>query len=135
MVETALSFDGGIEILVNCAGRNDTGSITDVSIEAWRHTLEVNAVAPFMIMKAVIPHMIKSGGGSIINVSSVAGLRCPRGFSAYCTSKAALNMLTQQAAADYGAYNIRCNAVCPGFFYTDMGLAATRSPSLPNRLA
>jgi NAD(P)-dependent dehydrogenase (short-subunit alcohol dehydrogenase family) len=130
MVETALSFGSDIQILVNCAGTNDFGSITNVRAEDWRHTLEVNVVAPFLIMKLVIPHMIKSGGGSIINVSSIASLRYPAGLSAYCTSKAALNALTQQAAADYGADNIRCNAVCPGFFYTDMGLGGDMFPNI-----
>jgi meso-butanediol dehydrogenase/(S,S)-butanediol dehydrogenase/diacetyl reductase len=134
MIETALSFGSSIQILVNCAGTNDFGSITDVRVEEWRHTLEVNVVAPFLIMKAVIPHMIKSGGGSIINISSVASLRYPTGLSAYCTSKAALNALTQQAAADYGVENIRCNAVCPGFFYTDMGLGGDMFPNIAKSL-
>lgn len=134
MVDTVLSFGNGIHILVNCAGTSGFGSITSVSVEEWQHTLQVNVVAPFLIMKAVIPLMLKSGGGSIINISSVASLRFPAKLSSYCTSKAALNALTQQAAADYGADNIRCNAICPGFFYTDMGLGGDMFPNIAKSL-
>ena len=134
MVDTALSFGSGIQILVNCAGTNDFGSITTVEVDKWRHTLDVNVVAPFLLMKLIIPHMIKFGGGSIINISSIASLRFPAGLSAYSTSKAALNALTQQAAADYGEYNIRCNTVCPGFFYTDMGLGGDMFPNIAKSL-
>jgi NAD(P)-dependent dehydrogenase (short-subunit alcohol dehydrogenase family) len=71
-------------------------------------------------MKAAIPHMIKGGGGSIINISSLGGLRCLPGMAAYCSSKAALIMLTKQAALDYGPFKVRCNAVCPGATRTAM---------------
>jgi len=71
-------------------------------------------------MKASIPHMIKAGGGSIINIASVGGLRCLPNFPAYCSSKAGLIMLTQQTALDYGPHNIRCNAICPGGIKTEM---------------
>ncbi len=120
MVETALSLDGKIDVLVNCAGTGATGSITDVDPEEWKKTFDVNLNGPFLLMRAVIPYMIKAGGGSIINISSLAGLRCQPKATAYSASKAALNMLTQQVAFDYGRYNIRCNAVCPGFVHTDM---------------
>lgn len=120
MVKTVLSFGERIDVLVNCAGMGATGSITDVDPEEWRRTFEVNLNGPFLLMRAVIPHMMKTGGGSIVNISSLAGLRCQPKATAYSASKAALNMLTQQVAFDYGRYNIRCNAVCPGFVYTDM---------------
>jgi len=80
----------------------------------------VTLTGPFLVMKASIPHMIKGGGGSIINVSSLGGLRCLPGMPAYCTSKAALIMLTKQAALDYGPSKVRCNAVCPGATPTAM---------------
>ncbi|HHT45937.1 MAG TPA: SDR family oxidoreductase [Firmicutes bacterium] len=120
MVKTVLSFGEKIDVLVNCAGLGGMGSITDIDPVDWRKTFEVNLNGPFLLMRAVIPHMIKAGGGSIINISSLAGLRCQPKATAYSASKAALNMLTQQVAFDYGRYNIRCNAVCPGFVYTDM---------------
>jgi NAD(P)-dependent dehydrogenase (short-subunit alcohol dehydrogenase family) len=120
MVESALTFGEGINVLVNCAGVGTKGSITEADLDEWRKTLEVNLIGPFLLMRTVIPHMIKAGGGSVINVSSLASMRCIPEASAYCASKAALNMLTQQAAFDYGAYKIRCNVVCPGFVFTDM---------------
>lgn len=120
IVETAVDFGGTVNVLVNNAGVGTHGSIIDAPVEEWRKTLEINLVGPFMLMRAVIPHMIKAEGGSIVNVSSLASLRgIPEG-SAYCTSKAGLNMLTMQAALDFGVHGIRCNAVCPGFVFSDM---------------
>jgi NAD(P)-dependent dehydrogenase (short-subunit alcohol dehydrogenase family) len=72
------------------------------------------------MMRASIPHMIRGGGGCIINVSSVAGLRCPPEFAAYCSSKAGLIMLSQQAALDYAPFRIRSNVICPGWVRTPM---------------
>ena len=88
--------------------------------EEWQKVLEVNLTGPFLLMKASIPHMIKAGGGSIINIASVGGLRCLPGFPAYNSSKAGLIMLTRQVALDYGPRNIRCNVVCPGGVKTEM---------------
>lgn len=120
MVETALTFQDRIDVLVNSAGVSIPGSVTEVDFADWKKTFEVNVNGPFMLMREVIPTMIKGGGGSIINISSLASLRCIHEASAYCASKAALTMLTQQAALDYGPYNIRCNVICPGFIYSGM---------------
>ena len=70
--------------------------------------------------KAALQPMIRAGGGSIINISALGGLRCLPGMPAYCTSKAGLNHFTKQVALDYGRYNIRCNVVCPGATRTEM---------------
>lgn len=120
MVSATLAFGGRIDVLVNNAGINNYGPITDLDSGHWRQVLEINLTGPFLLMKAAIPHMINNGGGSIINIASVGGTRCLQGFPAYCTSKAGLIMLTQQAALDYGHHNIRCNAVCPGGVKTDL---------------
>ena len=120
MVETALTFGGRLDVVVNNAGIDPGGTVTDVDPEVWRKVIEVNLTGPFLVMKASIPYMIKGGGGSIINVSSLGGLRCLPGMPAYCTSKAALIMLTKQAALDYGPFKVRCNAVCPGATRTTM---------------
>jgi NAD(P)-dependent dehydrogenase (short-subunit alcohol dehydrogenase family) len=92
----------------------------DIDPELWRRVMDTNITGPFLMMKAAIPHMIKAGGGSIINIASLAGLRCLPGMPAYCTSKAGLIMLTQQAALDYGPDKIRVNVVCPGATRTEM---------------
>ena len=111
---------GQVDVLVNNAAKGTEGSIISADLVEWRKTLEVNLISPMLLMRAAIPHMIKKGGGSIVNVSSLGSLRCIPNTSAYCTSKAALNALSQQAALDLGQDNIRCNVICPGFVYTEM---------------
>ena len=120
VVETTLEFGGKLNVLVNNAGISSQVPVTDLSREEWQNVLDTNLTGPFLLMKESIPHMIEAGGGSIINIASVGGLRCLSSFPAYCSSKAGLIMLTQQAALDYGAQNIRCNAVCPGGIMTSM---------------
>ena len=120
IIEKAFSFRNGINILVNNAGMGTDGSITDAKLDEWRKTLEINLIGPFMLMRAAIPHIIKNGGGSVVNISSLASLRAIPHKSVYCASKAGLNMLTQQAALDYGGDKIRCNVICPGFVYSEM---------------
>jgi NAD(P)-dependent dehydrogenase (short-subunit alcohol dehydrogenase family) len=114
MVTTTLAFAGKIDILVNNAATDAPGRITELSPEEWRRVIETNLTGPFLLMKETIPHMIKEGGGSIINISSIGGLRCMPVLPAYTSSKSGLILLTQQAALDYGPSNIRCNVVCPG---------------------
>ena len=120
MVDAALSFSGRLDVLVNNAAIDPAGTVVDIDPELWRRVMETNITGPFLMMKAAIPHMIEGGGGSIINIASLAGVRCLPGMPAYCTSKAGLIMLTQQAALDYGPYKIRCNVVCPGATRTEM---------------
>lgn len=121
MVETALRFTGRLEVLVNNAAIDPGGTtVVDIDPELWHQVLETNLTGPMYLMKASIPHMIKGGGGSIINVASLGGLRCLPGMPAYCSSKAGLIMLTQQVALDFGPAKIRCNAVCPGGTRTAM---------------
>jgi meso-butanediol dehydrogenase/(S,S)-butanediol dehydrogenase/diacetyl reductase len=120
MVAAAVAFGGKLDVLVNNAAISAQGPVGDLTREVWQKVFDVNLTGPFLLMKAAIPHMIKGGGGSIINIASVGGLRCLPGFPAYCSSKAGLIMLTQQTALDYGPHKIRCNAVCPGGIKTDM---------------
>jgi meso-butanediol dehydrogenase / (S,S)-butanediol dehydrogenase / diacetyl reductase len=120
MVDTTLTFGGRLDVLVNNAGIDPGGTVVDIDPEVWRQVIDVNLTGPFLVMKASIPHMIKGGGGSIINISSLGGLRCLPGMAPYCTSKAGLIMLTQQAALDYGPVKVRCNVVCPGATRTKM---------------
>jgi meso-butanediol dehydrogenase/(S,S)-butanediol dehydrogenase/diacetyl reductase len=120
-VEATLDFGGGrIDVLVNCAGVNFPGGVANIELDDWYKMININLHGPFFTMRAVIPHMIAGGGGSVINIASIGGLRCLSDRVGYCTSKAALIMLTKQAARDYGAQKVRCNAVCPGFVFTPM---------------
>ncbi len=120
MIATALGLGNGLHILVNNGAVNVRGSAADLPPAQWRALIDVNLTGPFLTMHSAIPEMIKSGGGSIINVSSVGGIRCIPEATAYCASKAGLIMLTQQVAVDYGAKGIRSNAVCPGLVHTVM---------------
>ena len=120
MVEAVLAFGGKLNVLVNNAGIDPPGTVVDIDPDTWRRVIDVNLTGPLLLMKAAIPHMIKAGGGSVINVASLAGLRCISAMPAYCSSKAGLIMLTQQAALDYGPSKVRCNAVCPGAIRTAM---------------
>jgi NAD(P)-dependent dehydrogenase (short-subunit alcohol dehydrogenase family) len=121
MVETALGIAGRLDVLVNNAAIDPGGkTVVDVDPELWHRVLETNLTGPMYLMKESIPHMIKGGGGSIINISSLGGLRCLPGMPAYCASKAGLIMLTRQVALDFGPARIRCNAVCPAGIRTQM---------------
>jgi meso-butanediol dehydrogenase / (S,S)-butanediol dehydrogenase / diacetyl reductase len=122
ILKTALSFEGGLHVLVNNAAidQDPPAGVMDMDVAKWRKMLEVNLTGPFLMMKACIPQMIKAGGGSVINISSLAGLRCISENPGFCASKGGLINLTQQAALDYGRYNVRCNVVCPGATKTDM---------------
>jgi NAD(P)-dependent dehydrogenase (short-subunit alcohol dehydrogenase family) len=121
MVETALGLTGKLDVLVNNAAIDPGGTtVVDIDPELWHRVLETNLTGPLYLMKASIPHMIEGGGGSIINIASLGGLRCLPGMPAYCSSKAGLIMLTKQVALDFGPDKIRCNAVCPGGTRTEM---------------
>lgn len=120
ILSAALEINGKLDILVNNAAIEAMGPVTALDIGDWQQALDINLTGPFMLMKEVIPHMIENGGGSIINISSLGGVRCLPGMPAYCTTKAALIMLTKQVAMDYGPQKIRCNAICPGGTRTEM---------------
>ena len=117
MVETAMDTFGHVDILYNNAGimPTDDGSVTDISEAVWDRVLDVNLKSAFLCSKHVIPHMVKQGQGSIVNIASfVAFMGCTVPQDAYTTSKGGLLALTKSLAVQYGRHNIRCNAICPG---------------------
>ncbi len=120
MVKTTISFGGKIDVLINNAAIDPGGAVLDLSPELWRQVIDINLTGPFLMTKAALQPMIDAGGGSIINISALGGLRCLPAMPAYCASKAGLNHFTKQVALDYGPRNIRCNVVCPGGTKTEM---------------
>lgn len=120
MVDAAWAIGGRLDILVNNAAIEANAPVVDMDPAVWRQTVEVNLTGPFLMMRAAIPKMIQAGGGSIINVASVAGVVAPPGAPAYCATKAGVIHLTKQVAVDYGKDNVRCNVICPGPVRTTM---------------
>lgn len=119
IVRAALERFGGITTLVNAAGIIDSGSIESTSDEQWDAMMDINIDAPFRLMRAVAPHL-PSSTGSIVNVSSVTGVRAFPGVLAYCVSKAALDQLTRCAALELAPRHIRVNAVNPGVVISNL---------------
>jgi dihydroanticapsin dehydrogenase len=125
MITATLALGGKLDILVNSAGIDPHGKEIEESLDWWHKILEVNLTGPHMTMRAAIPHMIKAGGGSVINIASLAGIRFMSAHTAYTVSKAGLIALTQAAAVEYGPAKVRCNVICPG---------GTRTPMFENNV-
>jgi 2-keto-3-deoxy-L-fuconate dehydrogenase len=106
--------EGGIDVLVNSAGTITRQTIAAMPVGDWDRIIAVNLRGPFNGTQAVIPHMRARGGGAIVNVSSMAGLRPNWRHSPYGMTKAGVVSLTQHAAMDYASANIRVNCLCPG---------------------
>ncbi|HVM64931.1 MAG TPA: glucose 1-dehydrogenase [Acidimicrobiales bacterium] len=123
-VALAVSAFGKLDVLVNNAGIIKVGAIEDLPVEDFRAVWEVNQLGVFLGMKAAIPAMRASGGGSIVNISSTGGLRGSPTMAAYAGSKWAVRGMTKVAALEVGHDGIRVNSVHPGFIDTDM----TRAP-------
>ena len=109
---------GGLDVLVNNAGAILFQPIGAFTVESWDRILAINVRAHFLTMKAALPHLRAAGGGSIINTSSLAGLRGAPGGTAYSASKGAVNALTSAAAMEFAPDRIRVNAICPGWIDT-----------------
>lgn len=117
---------GPVDVLFNCAGFVHAGSIMECSEEDWDFAFDLNVRAMYRMIRAYLPGMLERGGGSIINMSSVASsLKGVPNRFAYSASKAAVLGMTKSVAADYITKGIRCNAICPG---------TVDSPSLHDRL-
>src|SRR5262245_31452493 len=106
---------GRVDALCNCAAiQGDHGLVDETTDATWAEVMRVNLTGPFVMCRAVLPVMLQNGGGAIVNVSSMSGLRGGRASPAYTASKYGLVGLTQNIAATYGEHGIRCNAICPG---------------------
>ena len=112
---------GAPERFISCAGIGASGLLLDQSPEDWRRVLDVNLTGTWLAMRAGAAAMVESGiGGSIVAVSSISGTLSDRDMGAYCVSKAGIDMLVRVAAAEWGAFGIRVNAIGPGVTRTPM---------------
>lgn len=124
-VDAATSRFGGLDILHNNAALTDSDflsedrAVTELSLEVWDRTMEVNLRSQMLMCKHGVPHMVRRGGGSIINMSSGASLKGDRTRTAYGVSKAGVNALTLYVATSHGKQGIRANTILPGLVITD----------------
>ncbi len=117
-VKTVEEKFGGVDILVNNAGIIKRIPMTEMTKAQWDQVISVDLTGPFLCSKAVIPGMIKRGGGKIINACSMMSELGRETVSAYAAAKGGLKMLTKNICSEYGQYNIQCNAIGPGYIAT-----------------
>ncbi|MDT0440517.1 MULTISPECIES: SDR family NAD(P)-dependent oxidoreductase [Streptomyces] len=117
---------GRLDILVNNAGVGSYEAVHELAPDEWQRVLGVNQTGVYLGMRAAIPALRRSGGGSIINISSIYGAAAVPGSLAYQATKGAVRSMTRNAAVTYAPDNIRANAVLPGWIRTPMTLAQTR---------
>src|SRR4051812_15418340 len=128
IVAMAVAAFGGLTTLVNAAGIIGNGSVENTSDAAWDEMLDINLRAPFRLMRAATPHLIaaaratpdQASAASVVNVSSVTGLRAFPGVLAYCVSKAGVDQLTRCAALEMAPHGVRVNAVNPGVVVSNL---------------
>ncbi len=122
MVETVIGGFGRVDVLVNNAGVSHIVPAEETTLADWRRVLEVNLTGSFLMSREFGKEMLRAGSGSIVNISSVAGLLGIANRAAYNASKHGLIGLTRTLAAEWGGRGVRVNAVCPGWVKTEMDL-------------
>jgi meso-butanediol dehydrogenase / (S,S)-butanediol dehydrogenase / diacetyl reductase len=128
--ETSKHF-GGLNVLVNNAGILHIGTAEQTTEEQWDETFSINVRGLWLLSRSVLPHLRKTGGGSISNIASVLGINGARNRASYAPSKGAVILLTKCKAVDHGHENIRVNAICPAFVETDLTAEVMRKASDP----
>jgi NAD(P)-dependent dehydrogenase (short-subunit alcohol dehydrogenase family) len=131
--EQVLERYGQIDVLVNNAGISSITPAEDTEPAQWRQVLEVNLTGPFLLSRAIGRQLLAQGGGSIVNIASIAGLRGVADRAAYNASKHGLIGLTRTLAVEWGGRGVRVNAVCPGWVKTEMDAADQAGGSYTDR--
>ncbi len=137
LVAAVLKRHGRIDVIHNNAALVGPdawftdSTVIDTSVEMWDRAFATNVRSIFLMCKAALPHMVAAGGGSIVNMASIGGMRGSGGLTAYGTTKAAVIGLTRYVAAQHGKQGVRCNAIAPGVIRTKQLLDAV--PDLPRQ--
>jgi NAD(P)-dependent dehydrogenase (short-subunit alcohol dehydrogenase family) len=137
LVSTVVDQHGRVDVIHNNAALVGPdawftdGSVIDTSVEMWDRAFATNVRSIFLMCKYALPHMVRTGGGSIVNMASVGGMRGSTALTAYGTTKAAVIGFTRFVAAQHGKQGVRCNAIAPGVIQTQQLLDAV--PDLPKQ--
>jgi NAD(P)-dependent dehydrogenase (short-subunit alcohol dehydrogenase family) len=132
MVDAAVDRWGRLDILDNNVGIGGRGTVVDVDVEAWERVMRVNVTGMMLASRHAVPAMARTGGGAIVNISSIAAMR-PRGLTPYSASKGAVIALTKAMAVDHARDGIRVNCIAPGPVYTPMVYAEGMPEELRER--
>ncbi len=127
-VEATVRRFGALHVAVNCAGIGAAGPLLQTTTEEFERVLATNLTGAFRCTRAEARAMVEAGGGSIVNISSIAGALTHPWMSSYCVSKAGLDMLTRCAADELGEHRIRVNSVLPGIVHTPLAAALATVP-------
>ena len=130
MVADAIARHGRLDVLVNNAGIGSFARTPDLDPAEWERVIAIDLHAVFYACRAAIPHLIKGGGGAIVNTASISGMAGDYGFSAYNAAKAAVINYTRTLAIDHARERLRVNALCPGLIATPLTAGAKELPQL-----
>lgn len=119
-ISAVLSTAGRLDVLINNAGVRESGKVEDTTLEQWHRLIDTNLTSIFLGCRAAVPALRKAGGGAIVNVGSITGIRGTESMVAYSASKSGVTSMTSSLALDLASDNIRVNAVCPAAIRTRM---------------
>jgi meso-butanediol dehydrogenase / (S,S)-butanediol dehydrogenase / diacetyl reductase len=123
---------GGLDGAVNSAGIGSLGNVADMPVEEWHKVIDIDLHGVFNACRSALPLLRKRGGGSIVNIASLSGVRADYGFAAYNAAKAAVINLTRTIALDHAHEHVRATAVCPGYIATPLTAGASAIDAIHN---